>query len=192
MGRPPKSPELRALHGDTRQRGKRASRKKVFLTAGAMAPEHEAYPPPEFLSARAKEIWRAEIESVTKRTMLKATDHVTFGLYCNALARYERLNAVLEAEGETYPVNSKHGNYFRARPENAQRDKAEAVLIKLSIELNLTTKSWIQSTATATARQLSLFAPREAVEAPTPDGKPADPDDPGSLDDYLASRPTSH
>src|SRR5271170_5722089 len=143
-GRPPKAPELSALQGDTRRTGRR-KKKKTLAAAPVVEPvepvEAEEFPPPSFLTARAKEIWRAEIAMVTQRTMLKATDHMMFGLYCNARARYERLEAAIERDGETYVSDGKHGKIIRANPAVALRDKTEATPIKLAIELNLTTKS---------------------------------------------------
>lgn len=197
MGRPPKPDKLKALQGDSRQRGRRKTKKTAVTVTAAppVAPVDEKNPPPAFLTARAAEIWRAEIGPVLERTMIKVTDLPMFALYCQERARFEQLEAVIADEGGTYKAEGKHGTLIRVHPAVAQRDRALSNIIKLSDQLNLTTKSWVTSAAAAAARQLELFPGRDrapAPAAPQPEAPAAAAAPASSLDDFLSGRPTSH
>jgi P27 family predicted phage terminase small subunit len=159
---------------------KPADAAKIFFSEGADAP-------PAWLNEDAKAIWRAELPDIKTRVMLLAPHMQVFALYCEALQRYRKHGKFLAEKDETYQTPS---GFWRKRPEVELRDRAFNDVTKLAVELNLTPKSWINSTATREARQLDLFT---AGERRSPTQQPPAGDTPkpaNSLNDYTAARPT--
>jgi P27 family predicted phage terminase small subunit len=111
MGRRAKPEGLKRAQGNP---GKRK------LTSGGTAfavIENEEFPPSMHLSDEEKKIWRDEIGRIGNLNLLRQSDMSAFEFYVNTIKRYRDAKRVLDAEGTTYVVSSKHGEYRRKRPE---------------------------------------------------------------------------
>lgn len=78
-------------------------------------PGHRTIPPepayrngepkkPKFLSARALEIWDEEKSGLVAAGVLKTNHGPAFGAYCQTIADFEKVRAILEAEGMIHSI----------------------------------------------------------------------------------------
>jgi P27 family predicted phage terminase small subunit len=116
-GRKSKSTELKIAQGNP---GKR----KLTKAAATPAPQEvEEFPAPAHLSAGEREIWKREISRVGNLNLLRQSDMSAFEMYVMTIKRYQAAKAIIDKEGLTYTVESKHGSYTRKRPElDIERD----------------------------------------------------------------------
>ncbi len=198
-GRPPKSNELKRLQGDTRRKGSREAKAEVKAVErpAAEKPPVDPMAPPAEVTGRAADIWKRDFFSIVRDGFVKATDLQLFALYCNELARFEKLDAIVAKNNGFYETESKHGSMLRKHPAVELRDKALAMVLKMKVELNLTPKSWMQTASVRDARQLMLplMPGRDGVPAKRPETDAPPASSPtetaaGNLNSFLAGNPS--
>lgn len=69
------------------------------------------------LTGAASEIWNEVYPGLRKTNLVKSQDRVILARYCDYLARWVKLSAKVDAAGETYETQSKHGQLQRINPD---------------------------------------------------------------------------
>ncbi len=118
---------------------------KNFFSKGSEAPS--------WLPDDAKCLWRELLPSVRRENELQRSGLIIFAAYCDALYRLQKFSREIEDKGVTYATKS--GN-MRKRPEVDMRNSAANAVHSLANELNLTTRSRINATATFVGGRLDL------------------------------------
>ncbi len=106
----PKDSHLRAVDNDWRES------KPTPKPASAQCPKM-----PTGLPDAAQAEWRRVAKRLWQMGLLTELDRLTLAIYCQLVARYDRYNSILDAEGDTFITD---GGMIRARPEVAMRDNA--------------------------------------------------------------------
>jgi len=83
---------------------------------------------PAWLKKEGLEVWERLAPRLLGQKLLFPIDAETFGRYCTNFARWLKMQAVLDAEGETYESESPHGKYKRAHPAYLIGDRLEKQL----------------------------------------------------------------
>src|SRR5690348_14737446 len=81
--------------------------------------------PPAWLKKEGLEVWKRLAPRLLGQKLLFPIDAETFGRYCRNFARWLKMQAVLDKEGETYESESPHGKYKRAHPAYLIGDRLE-------------------------------------------------------------------
>ena len=207
-GRKPNSPERNALvgRGESGKYGGHPSTRKEKAAAETGASKSDSKnsspvffsatepPPPKGMTKDGAAVWREEIGPTLQLVMLQRQMYPIFEAYCEELARVRRLRSKIAKIGEVMTTPS---GYARKRPEVDLYANAKSMVVKLAEQLNLTPKSWINSSGTRRDRQLDLFAAQQRA-AQTPGGAVPNPETPATpaptdeVDAYVASRPVHH
>jgi P27 family predicted phage terminase small subunit len=110
------------------------------------APESEAEAAaeaPRFmaLSGAASEIWNELFPGLRVANRVKAQDRNALARYCSYLARWVKLSAKVDAAGETYETESKHGKLQRINPDLNALLKIETVMLAIEDRYGLSPQS---------------------------------------------------
>jgi P27 family predicted phage terminase small subunit len=84
--------------------------------------------PPEWLKGEALNVWSRLAPNVARLKLLTPVDAESFGRYCRNLARWLKMQDVLDADGETYESESAHGKLKRANPAFLIADRLARLL----------------------------------------------------------------
>lgn len=137
--------------------------------------------PPEWLKGEGLKVWGRLAPNVARLKLLTPVDAESFARYCRNLARWLKMQEVLDREGETYESESQHGKLKRAHPAFLIGDRLARLLESQEavFGLNPAERQRIFASRTMTPDPAGdLFGRREAepsgVSAPAPE-KPAGP-----------------
>lgn len=174
MARPPKAAEFKALAGNP---GKRAVQRNAADAAAlkALAPDQvDSAAAPKTLSSDARKVWAQEIPRILRGGLVKTTDYAAFGVYCEAVARYRKANAVIAKRGMTVVTPT---GFERERAEVKIAERAERTILAFQRSLGLTTDSRIAAAhrlASAGQYRLPLDPTPAAAQAaaPAPENDP--------------------
>lgn len=72
--------------------------------------------PPDWLKGGGLAVWNRLAPNVARLKLLTPVDAESFARYCRNLARWLKMQDVLDKEGETYESESAHGKLKRAHP----------------------------------------------------------------------------
>lgn len=72
--------------------------------------------PPAWLKGEGLRVWARLAPNVARLKLLTPVDAESFARYCRNLARWLKMQDVLDKEGETYESESAHGKLRRAHP----------------------------------------------------------------------------
>lgn len=138
MGRHAKPDDLKKAQGNPGE-------KRLEEMAPAPVEVHQEFPAPAHLGDREKEIWVREIKRVGNLNLLRQSDMSAFEMYVETVKRYQDAKAIIDAEGLTYTVESKHGSYTRRRPElDIERD-CRRMMRDMQREFGMTSVSRIRA-----------------------------------------------
>jgi P27 family predicted phage terminase small subunit len=84
---------------------------------------------PDWLKDEGLAMWARLAPTLSAAKLLSGADVQTFGRYCRNFARWLKLQKELDAEGETYLSQSKHGDLKRANPVFLIADRVERQLL---------------------------------------------------------------
>ncbi len=106
-GPPPQPTRLRLLRGNP---GKRR--------IDGREPQPKVQTPicPQWLSAKAKQVWRDVVPVLKEMRILARVDRDALTAYCQTHARWKAAEQFLDEHGEIYPVRDEKGNVKRMRP----------------------------------------------------------------------------
>jgi P27 family predicted phage terminase small subunit len=84
---------------------------------------------PVWLKAEGRKVWDRLAPRLVAMKLLSPIDAEAFGRYCRSFARWEKMQRVLDEEGETYESESQHGKLKRAHPAFLISDRLERQLL---------------------------------------------------------------
>lgn len=137
--------------------------------------------PPAWLKADALAVWTRLAPNVARLKLLTPVDAESFARYCRNLARWLKMQDVLDREGETYESESAHGKLKRAHPAFLIGDRLARLLESQEavFGLNPAERQRIFAARSMTPDPAGdLFGGRreDPVKAdPAPDAKPSGP-----------------
>ena len=105
-GPPPQPTRLRLLKGNL---GKRR------VDGREPQPKAEAPICPQWLSAKAKRVWRDLVPTLKAMRILTRVDRDALTIYCQTYARWRSAEEFLDQHGEIYPVRDALGNVQRMK-----------------------------------------------------------------------------
>ena len=105
-GPPPQPTSLRHLRGNP---GKRR------IDGREPQPKLEAPTCPQWLSARAKRVWRDLVPVLKGMRILTRVDRDALTVYCQMFARWRGAEEFIDQHGEIYPVRDAQGNVTRMK-----------------------------------------------------------------------------
>lgn len=108
-GRKPAPAVVKEAKGNPGRRPIGADPKVNTSLAGGVAP-------PAWLKGEGLKVWKRLAPNVARLKLLTPVDAESFARYCRNLARWLRMQDVLDKEGETYESESAHGKLKRAHP----------------------------------------------------------------------------
>lgn len=123
---------------------------------------------PDWLAGDALAFWRLVTSDLATEKMLKPSHHFALARYCDYLARWLVLRDKVNANGESYETESRHGRMQRLNPDFVALTRVETVLGDLEEKFGLT--------PAARQRILQLRA-RQGELLPTGQPAPAQQDD---------------
>jgi P27 family predicted phage terminase small subunit len=138
VGRNAKSDELKRAQGNPGE-------KKLEQTVAAAPEVHEEFPAPEHLSDVERQIWNREIRRVGNLNLLRQSDMSAFEMYVETVKRYQEAKAIIDVDGLTYTVQSKHGTYTRRRPELDVESNCRRMMRDMQREFGMTSISRIRA-----------------------------------------------
>ena len=106
-GPPPQPTRLRLLHGNPSKRR---------IDGREPQPKMEAPVCPQWLSAKAKRVWRDVVPLLKGMRILAGVDRDALTAYCQTYARWRSAEEFLDQHGEIYPVRDEKGNVRRMKP----------------------------------------------------------------------------
>lgn len=92
---------------------------------------------PDWLKADGLAVWDRLAPRLLGQKILTQVDSETFGRYCRNFARWLKMQAILDDEGETYESESPHGTYKRANPAYMIADRLERQLVSAEANFGL-------------------------------------------------------
>ena len=113
-----------------------------------------AHPP--WLKGEGLKIWRRMAPTLIARKLLSSADVDTFGRYCRNYARWLKMQATMDKEGETYESESAHGKLKRAHPAFMISDRLERMMLTIEDRFGLNP-----------AERQRMFAARASQPLPT-------------------------
>lgn len=121
MARGPKpAPEgVKAQKSAVRSTRSNAAVDEAVASEATKAPAKSAIEPPAWLKDEGLKIWRRISPRLVQAKLLSSADTETFGRYCRNFARWLKLQAQLDSEGETYEAETYLSNGLLAEPEAA-------------------------------------------------------------------------
>src|SRR5688572_1554207 len=84
---------------------------------------------PAWLKKEGLKIWERLAPRLVSMKLLSPIDAEAFGRYCRSFARWEKMQRILDEEGETYESESQHGKLKRAHPAFLISDRLERQLL---------------------------------------------------------------
>ena len=105
-GPPPQPTSLRHLRGNP---GKRR------IDGREPQPKLEAPTCPQWLSAKAKRVWRDLVPVLKGMRILTRVDRDALTVYCQTYARWRGAEEFIDQHGEIYPVRDAQGNVTRMK-----------------------------------------------------------------------------
>ena len=121
MGRRPDPAAVRDQKAPIRSRRSSAT--------STVAPAIAASGAPAWLKDEGLAIWTRLAPTLSAAKLLSVADADTFARYCRNFARWLKMQAELDADGETYLSQSKHGDLKRANPVFLISDRIERQLL---------------------------------------------------------------
>ena len=132
MGRRGPKPQPAAVKQAKGNPGHRPVGADPVAAAEADAPEKAiavVAEPPLWLKGKGLKIWDRLAPRLAAMKLLSPIDAEAFGRYCRSFARWEKMQRVLDEEGETYESESQHGKLKRAHPAFLISDRLERQLL---------------------------------------------------------------
>jgi P27 family predicted phage terminase small subunit len=114
--------------------------------------------PPEWLTGEGRKTWDRLAPRLVLLKLLTPVDAEAFGRYCRNLARWLKMQRVLDREGETYETESAHGSMKRGHPAFLISDRLERQLLAAEDRFGLNP-----------AERQRLFAARSVTPDPAND-----------------------
>ncbi len=105
-GPPPQPTRLRLLRGNP---GKRR------IDGREPQPKMEAPVCPQWLSAKAKRVWKDVVPLLKDMRIITRVDRDALTAYCQTYARWRSAEEFLDQHGEIYPVRDEKGNIRRMK-----------------------------------------------------------------------------
>lgn len=139
---------------------------------------------PEWLKGEGLKVWKRLAPNVARLKLLTPVDAESFARYCRNLARWLKMQAVLDREGETYESESAHGKLKRAHPAFLIGDRLARLLESQEavFGLNPAERQRIFASRTMTPDPAGdLFGARREADAPGAAPVPAAPTSPVGL-----------
>ena len=161
MGRPPKDPDVKEAQGNPGRRD--IKRADVEIADGGLEPPFD-------LSAEARAVWDRLIPTMPQQ-FRKAQEVNGLARYCDHLARWIKLTARIDDEGESYESSSEHVKMYRLNPAFTARRAIEKDLVDLEdrFGLNPRNRLVIQSQlANVTQAPLMNQKTEDKSDAPKP------------------------
>lgn len=93
---------------------------------------------PEWLCASGRTIWTAYMPRLRAMGYVRDTDRLAFARLCDHTARWLRLREKVDAKGESYTTESRHGKMERINPDFAAMLRVEEKLVQLEDRFGLT------------------------------------------------------
>jgi P27 family predicted phage terminase small subunit len=153
-GRPPTPAHLRAIDGNP---GKRA----IDTAAPPAAPLIQLVEPPEYMTPRGKDAWRALQGELAKVVGLSALDLMAFEGLCEAYGRYRLAREALitptpagDVITTTYTTRGRNGTQIKTRPEYVHMHEEWRLMKSFMSELGMTP---VARARLKGAAQLGLF-----------------------------------
>lgn len=108
------------------------------MNPGAPQPKADLPDAPEWLSARAAEIFLHLVGIIADMNIASASDTAMLAMAASRLEEVEICTAIIEDSGRTYQTKTKDGDVMhRSRPEVAQRSEAMRHAQSLLVEFGL-------------------------------------------------------
>ena len=138
--------------------------------------------PPKSLKGEALQIWKRLAPQLVRLKLLVPIDAETFGRYCRNFARWEKMQRILDSEGETYESVSQHGTLKRAHPAYLIADRLERQLLaaEANFGLNPAERQRIFAQRVANPASADLFGGEGSQKPVTVPPKASRPDAPSS------------
>jgi len=177
-GPKPKPAEVAAKQGNP---GHRTIVKTPDADAASSDPTMQPSPPasnaaaPEWLDEMGHKVWQLYMPRLKGMGYVKDTDMLAFARLCDHTARWLRLRDKVDAVGESYETESRHGKMQRINPDFAAMLRIEEKMVQLEDRFGLTPSSRQQILARftePTVLPLVLTAPAETATQPAPAGSP--------------------
>lgn len=92
---------------------------------------------PEWLDAVGRQVWSLYMPKLALLGYVRDTDLLAFARYCDHSARWLRVRALVEMNGEAYETRSKHGKMLRLNPNFQAMLRIEDQLTKLEDRFGL-------------------------------------------------------
>lgn len=131
---------------------------------------------PKWLDGAGLEIWNSKAETLAAAKLLTAADAIAFARYCKNLARWLKMQAALDKDGEIYTVKTASGTVHRPRPEFLIGDRLERQLLAAEdrFGLNPAERQRIFAARAASSAPGDLFGDANAVREGDPAAKPVE------------------
>jgi P27 family predicted phage terminase small subunit len=132
--------EENEARGNPGRRRKPIAPTEILPPAGT-APEIIApaqYPAPLELSRDAKRIWERYAPDLARLKLLRRTDELTFGQFCEIVADAFKAKKTLDAEGYTYESESAHGRLKRIHPAYIILDRSRRLVLQFAEQFGMT------------------------------------------------------
>lgn len=99
--------------------------------------------PPRTMSAAAKAVWNECAPALISSRILRQTDVLVFGVFCQTIADYRAAIKDIRKRGATYMIKSNHSDqqYIKINPMVGVRDRALNLIIRYGESLGLTPAS---------------------------------------------------
>lgn len=131
---------------------------------------------PAWLKGEALRIWDRLAPRLVALKLLSPTDAEAFGRYCRNFARWQKMQAAIDKDTETYTVETASGIVHRTRPEFLISDRLERQLLAIEdrFGLNPAERQRIFAARASAPAGDDLFG-RNASEKMPPPAKPQEP-----------------
>ena len=129
MGRPPKHPSLRALHGTT-------SHASPEVRIDPAAPLTSVPEPPEWLDTIAVAEWRRVAPELLAAGILSAIELTLLAAYCAAWSEYRHAYSEIRTHGRYFKTQN---GYKQPSPAIGMMNKSLALALSYAAKLGITT-----------------------------------------------------
>lgn len=133
-GRKPDPAAVKAAKGNP---GRRPIGADPVVSAGDVVAQAQTVAPPLWLKGNGLKVWQRLAPRLVQMKLLSVVDSEAFGRYCRNFARWEKMQSVLDDEGETYESESAHGKLKRAHPAFLISDRLERQLLSMEDRFGL-------------------------------------------------------
>lgn len=159
-------------------------KRRVAIDTAATLAATSGVAPPAWLKGDALKTWDRLAPNVARLKLLTPVDAESFGRYCRNLARWLKMQDLLDADGETYESESNHGKLKRVNPAFLIGDRLARLLEaqEAVFGLNPAERQRIFASRTMTPDPAGdLFGVRRDADAPAAAQTPAAPASPVGL-----------